>query len=79
MWFGVIGKGVYRSDGTNVVEFGTAAGLPDGNVTAKDLTEKDHLRLNGGVESIIQKGTTSLQEVLDSVRSLLAHTLDFAI
>ena len=39
-------------------------------ITAKDLTEEDHRRLNGGVECIIQKGTTSPAEVLDMVRSV---------
>jgi len=39
-------------------------------ITAKDLTEEDHRRLNGGVERIIQKGTTSPAEVLDMVRSV---------
>jgi signal transduction histidine kinase/CheY-like chemotaxis protein/ligand-binding sensor domain-containing protein/protocatechuate 3,4-dioxygenase beta subunit len=41
-------------------------------ITAKDLTEEDHCRLNGGVERIIQKGATSQCEVLDMVRALLA-------
>jgi len=40
-------------------------------ITAKDLTEEDRRRLNGGVERIIQKGATSQYEVLELVRSLL--------
>jgi signal transduction histidine kinase/CheY-like chemotaxis protein/ligand-binding sensor domain-containing protein len=40
-------------------------------ITAKDLTEEDHRRLNGGVERIIQKGATSQKEVLELVRSIL--------
>jgi len=38
--------------------------------TAKDLTEADRRRLNGGVEYIIQKGATSQQEALELVRSI---------
>ena len=38
-------------------------------ITAKDLTEEDHRRLNGGVERIIQKGTRSHEEVLAEVRA----------
>jgi signal transduction histidine kinase/DNA-binding response OmpR family regulator len=48
-------------------------------ITAKDLTEEDHRRLNGGVERIIQKGATSLDQVLDTVRSLLSDTLHYEI
>jgi len=40
-------------------------------ITAKDLTQEDHRRLNGGVERIIQKGRTSPAEVLDLVHSVL--------
>ena len=40
-------------------------------ITAKDLTEEDRRRLNGGVERIIQKGTTGQSEVLDLVRASL--------
>ena len=56
---------------------------PDGRdipvivITAKDLTEDDHRRLNGGVERIIQKGATRLDQVLDTVRSLLPHPIEF--
>jgi len=39
-------------------------------ITAKDLTEEDHHRLNGGVERIIQKRATSQKEVLDLVRTV---------
>jgi len=39
-------------------------------ITAKDLTEEDRRRLNGGVERIIQKGATSQHEVLELVRSV---------
>ena len=40
-------------------------------ITAKDLTEEDLRRLNGGVERIIQKGATSQSEVLELVRSTM--------
>ena len=34
MWFTGLGKGVYRTDGTNFVNFDTSAGLPAGVITA---------------------------------------------
>jgi len=40
-------------------------------ITAKDLTEEDRRRLNGGVERIIQKGATGSGEVLDMIRSVM--------
>jgi len=43
--------------------------LPVIVITAKDLTEEDHRRLNGGVERIIQKGARSHEEVLAEVRA----------
>jgi len=48
-------------------------------ITAKDLTEEDHRRLNGGVERIIQKGATSQAEVLKMVRELLAGKTDYEV
>jgi CheY-like chemotaxis protein len=48
-------------------------------ITAKDLTEEDHRRLNGGVERIIQKGATSPAEVLELVRTLLAGKIDYEV
>ncbi len=45
--------------------------LPVIVITAKDLTDEDRRRLNGGVERIIQKGATSQTEVLALVRALL--------
>jgi DNA-binding response OmpR family regulator len=44
-------------------------------ITAKDLTEEDRRRLNGGVERIIQKGATSREELLAEVRALVAGRL----
>ncbi|MEJ7652579.1 MAG: hypothetical protein WKH64_04115, partial [Chloroflexia bacterium] len=40
-------------------------------VTAKDLTQEDHLRLNGYVEKYITKGTYSQNELLRDVRDLI--------
>jgi DNA-binding response OmpR family regulator len=48
-------------------------------ITAKDLTEEDHRRLNGGVERIIQKGATSQGEVLDLVRTLMTGKIDYQV
>jgi signal transduction histidine kinase/CheY-like chemotaxis protein/ligand-binding sensor domain-containing protein/protocatechuate 3,4-dioxygenase beta subunit len=48
-----------------------AQAIPVIVITAKDLTEEDRRRLNGGVERIIQKGATTPAEVLGQVRSLL--------
>ena len=45
-------------------------------ITAKDLTEEDRRRLNGGVERIIQKNPASPAEVLELVRTLLAGKTD---
>jgi CheY-like chemotaxis protein len=42
-------------------------------ITAKDLTEEDHRRLNGGVERIIQKGAASPAEVLELVRATMKN------
>jgi hypothetical protein len=40
-------------------------------ITAKDLTEEDRRRLNGGVERIIQKGATTPAEVLALIRATM--------
>ena len=45
-------------------------------ITAKDLTEDDRRRLNGGVQRIIQKGAASQSQVLEWVRELLAGNID---
>ena len=50
--------------------------LPVIVITAKDLTEEDHRRLNGGVERIIQKNASAQGEVLDLVRALLVGKMD---
>jgi CheY-like chemotaxis protein len=40
-------------------------------VTAKDLTTEDHLRLNGYVEKILQKGAYSCEALLAEIRDLV--------
>jgi adenylate cyclase len=40
-------------------------------ITAKDLTDEDHRRLNGGVERIIQKGAVSREQILAEVRAVV--------
>ncbi len=42
-------------------------------VTAKDLTVEDHLRLNGHVEKILQKGAYTREELLREVRDWIAR------
>ena len=43
--------------------------------TAKELTPEDHLRLNGGVERIVQKHALDHDALLQTVRDLVsAHT-----
>ncbi len=41
-------------------------------ITAKDLSEEDRRRLNGGVERIIEKGGLTREQLLAHVRSLVA-------
>ncbi len=40
-------------------------------ITAKDLTEEDRRRLNGGVERIIQKGAASREQLLETIRHVM--------
>jgi PAS domain S-box-containing protein len=44
-------------------------------VTASDLTPTDHLRLNGYVEQILQKGSYSRDRLLQEVRDLVINSL----
>ena len=44
-------------------------------LTAKQLTEEDHFRLNGSVERILQKSATGREELLAEVRAMLANQL----
>jgi CheY-like chemotaxis protein len=46
-------------------------GIPVIVVTAKDLTEEDHRRLNGGVEHILQKDAPTRDEMLRQVSTIL--------
>ena len=41
-------------------------------ITAKDLTERDRERLNGGVARVVQKGTQAREEMLRGLRDLVA-------
>jgi CheY-like chemotaxis protein len=47
-------------------------GIPVVIVTAKDLTEADHRRLNGSVESVLHKTERSRDALLAEVRDLVA-------
>ena len=47
-------------------------------VTAKDLTEEDHRRLNGHVTQILQKGGHSTQELLEEIHKVLGSVADLA-
>jgi len=49
-------------------------GIPVVVMTAKDLDEEEHRRLNGGVQRILQKASCSREELLRSVRDLLRAT-----
>jgi signal transduction histidine kinase/DNA-binding response OmpR family regulator len=40
-------------------------------VTAKELTQEDHARLSGEVQTVLQKGAYSRQQLLDQVRDLV--------
>ena len=47
-------------------------------VTAAELTEEDHRRLNGGVEMVLQKTSYSREELLDQLRDLVHRHLNGA-
>ncbi len=42
-------------------------------VTAADLTEEDHARLNGGVKRVLQKAAYSRDELLAELRDVVAQ------
>ncbi len=48
-------------------------------ITAKDMTEEDRRRLNGGVARILGKGTTSREQLVAEARRLLTQQLEFHI
>ena len=62
--------------GSSLTEPGASLsrGIPVLVVTAKDLTDADRIRLNGGVERIIQK--TNRDDMLREVRSVLAKFVE---
>jgi CheY-like chemotaxis protein len=41
-------------------------------ITAKDLTDEERRRMNGGVERIIRKGAATREQMLAEVRAVLA-------
>ena len=45
--------------------------LPVVVLTAKDLTEEDHARLNGGVARVLQKGAAGREEILTELAQVL--------
>ena len=45
-------------------------------LTAKDITEEDHRRLNGRVEQVFQKGAQNREELLREVRDLVAASAE---
>ena len=49
-------------------------GIPVVALTAKDITPEDRERLNGSVETILQKGAGSREELLSNIRRVLART-----
>ena len=50
-------------------------GIPVVVVTAADLTEDDHRRLNGGVERILLKQAYSREELLEVLRELVGRAV----
>jgi CheY-like chemotaxis protein len=42
-------------------------------LTAKDLTEEDHARLNGGVTRVLQKGASGRADILNELANILAR------
>ena len=47
--------------------------LPVVVLTAKDLTEEDHARLNGGVARVLQKGASGRDDILNELAGVLAR------
>jgi DNA-binding response OmpR family regulator len=45
-------------------------------ITAKDLTDDDRARLNGGVGHIIEKGALTPAELLEHVRKVIPNTVN---
>jgi hypothetical protein len=51
------------------------AGIPVVVITAADLSEQDHARLNGGVEKILHKSEYNRDDLLEVVRREVARIL----
>ena len=49
-------------------------GIPIVVVTAKDITEEDRRRLNGGVVGLIEKGGLNRESLLTQLREQVAAT-----
>lgn len=45
-------------------------------VTAKEITEEDRMRLNGGVSKVLQKSRSSFEKLLPEVGELVKASLD---
>jgi CheY-like chemotaxis protein len=45
-------------------------------ITAKDLTAEERSRLNGGVEHVLQKGASDVDELLREIGRLLPGTIE---
>ena len=41
-------------------------------ITAKDLTDDDRLRLNGGVDRIVEKGGHSYEQLVAQIRDVVS-------
>jgi len=50
-------------------------GIPIIVVTAKELTDQDHQRLNGNIQALLAKGLFSEKELLDDVTAALSGVL----
>jgi len=48
-------------------------------ITAKDITAEDRQKLSGGVQAIVQKRSTDLEEVLAQTRSLITARIRSAV
>jgi CheY-like chemotaxis protein len=48
-------------------------------ITAKDLTEDDRRRLNGGVERILQKGAHTREQLLAEIRAVVAGQTNYEL
>ncbi|MEQ1885955.1 MAG: response regulator [Bryobacteraceae bacterium] len=70
-------------DGTEFVQHLRASELtrsiPVLVITAKDITAEDRQRLSGGVQAILQKGSTDMEEVMAQTKSLLTAKLRAAV